>query len=212
VTVALGSVDMRLRPRLLLPLLVFLPAALAGACGDDTSVAPTADAATIDAPRSDGGAGADVVLAPVGSGSVTGVDAFGVVTTKWADAGPFSNKQRLLLTLSDDFACGRSGCGDYHELYLRFSGPSDGGQVGPGTYAVLLAPDAGLAGSVEPRLRYETRSGNGCTTGEQPAARGTATIDTVTASQLKGTFDVDINESDGGVGHLTGTFDAVNCP
>jgi hypothetical protein len=84
--------------------------------------------------------------------------------------------------------------------------------VGPGTYAVLLSPDAGLAGSLEVRLGHSESRANGCSVGEQPGREGTATIDTVTASQLKGTFDVEITESDGGVGHPTGAFDAVNCP
>ena len=146
----------------------------------------------------------------VGSGTVDGQGGFTVVTAKRADPEPFREKARLEVVLSTDPACGRSGCATYQQLFLRLSSPP-GGTITPGVYSFIQEPDAGTAGGLEIRLEYGEKEPDGCRNGSRPGRRGTLTLELVTATEAKGTFDIDVLDGDS-TAHLTGRFDALKCP
>jgi hypothetical protein len=145
----------------------------------------------------------------VGSGTVEGAAGFAVVTARWKDPGPFSGKSRIEIHLANDPACGRVGCATFKQLFLRLSTV---GTVAPGRYEVLQSADAGATGSLEVRLQHGEARANGCSAGEQPGKRGSVTIESATAVEFKGTYDVEVELADGPPSKFTGRFTAEKCP
>lgn len=146
----------------------------------------------------------------VGSGTVEGQRGFTVVTVKRADPEPFRDKARLEIVLSTDPACGRAGCQTFQQLFLRLSSPP-GGAITPGVYSFIQEPDAGAAGSLEIRLESQAKPSEGCRSSGDPGQRGTLTLESFTATEAKGTFDVEVLDGNS-TAHLTGRFDALKCP
>jgi hypothetical protein len=145
----------------------------------------------------------------VGSGTVEGAAGFAVSTARWTDPGPFSGKSRIEINLANDPACGRARCATFQQLFLRLSAE---GAVAPGRYDVIKSADAGATGSLEVRLQHGEAKPNGCSVGEQPGQSGSVTLESATAVEVKGTYDVDVNMVDGSVGKFTGRFTALKCP
>lgn len=146
----------------------------------------------------------------VGSGTVDGQGGFAVVTAKRADPEPFREKARLEVVLSNDPACGRSGCPTFQQVFLRLSSPP-GGTITPGVYSFIQEPDAGATGELEIQLEYGEKEANSCRGGGRPGQRGTLTLESIAATEAKGTFDIDVLDGNG-TAHLTGRFDALTCP
>lgn len=148
----------------------------------------------------------------IGTGTIQGTGSFTVSTAKVSDPGPFNGKPRLLVELSNDPGCGRGrACTSYEELWLRLSGPSGASSLGPGEYTVIVPQDGGVAGGVEVNLDTTTGTPNSCDLNTDLAHQGTVTLDTVSETEVKGSFSVDI-ESGMSTNTLTGTFDALACP
>jgi len=184
--------------------------AIMGCSGSDDPVStpPTDSAVVVDVSSVDGG----ISGTSVGSGTLTGPETFPVATVRWNDPGPFSEKARLEVYLSNDAACGRpKSCAPYQELMLRMSSPK-GGTITPGVYSVIAPMDAGVAGSVEARWVNVRTESDGCRVTTQPGPRGTVTIESVDGTRVKGTFEIDIMLPNGMEPRWTGTFDALHCP
>jgi hypothetical protein len=178
-------------------------------CGSSDAVATTpADAAgALDVGRTDGG----VSGTSIGSGTLAGPETFAVTTVRWTDPGPFSEKARLEVYLSNDAACGRpKTCAPYQELMLRMSSPK-AGTITAGVYSVITPMDAGVAGSLEARW-VNVRPTDGCRVTTQPGPRGTVTIEAIDGARVKGTFEIDMMLPNGMEPRWTGSFEALHCP
>lgn len=176
-----------------------------GCSSSSTTTTPSDAAPPSDAASSDSSQGAGAVA--VGSGSITGVP-FSLASVTLHDPGPFNGKARLEIALVDSPACGRAAhtCATYQELWLRVSSAA----IVPGTYSVILG-DAGEVGGLEARLETSTASASSCNLNDDPVHAGTVTIDSVSATEAKGSFEVDV-ENASTPDHVTGTFDAKPCP
>ncbi len=178
-------------------------------CGGtrDAGTVPPPDAAT----AVDGGSEGGVHGTSVGSGTLEGTESFPITTVRWKDPGPFSEKARLEVYLSNDAGCGRPmTCAPYQELMLRVSS-LPGGTITPGVYSVITPKDAGVAGNLEAKLVL-VRPTDGCRVTTQPGPRGTVTIESIDATEVKGTFDIDVMLTNGSEPRWTGRFDALRCP
>jgi hypothetical protein len=175
--------------------------------GRDAGTANPPDAAT----AVDGGSEGGVPGTKVGSGTLEGTESFPITTVRWTDPGPFSEKARLEVYLSNDAGCGRPmSCAPYQELMLRVSSPR-GGTITPGVYSVITPMDGGVAGSLEAKWVSVKRT-DGCSVTTQPGPRGTVTIESIDATAVKGTFDIDVMLTNGSEPRWTGRFDALRCP
>ncbi|HEX7664264.1 MAG TPA: hypothetical protein VF407_07140 [Polyangiaceae bacterium] len=184
-----------------------------GACSSSSDSTNVADAGGGDAVGGDAASDSGFVQGTggtsVGGGSITGAS-FSLNSVTLHDPGPFDGKARLEIALVDQPPCGRGPqCASYQELWLRVSSTA-GGTIVPGTYTVILG-DAGEVGSLEAKLETSTADGSSCNLDDAPAHSGTVTIDSVSATEAKGSFAVDIEDGTG-TDHVTGTFDAKPCP
>jgi hypothetical protein len=176
----------------------------AAACGSGSSSSDTADAS---APAGN----------PLGSATVEGADGFVVLTATWTQPAPVGGKPVLTILLATNDICAKSTCGKTvsasKQLQVRLYG-MPGGAIGPGAYSILSKPDAGqtFAGQLEVRLGHSTSRVNGCEVGDQPAAEGLVMLESASATEVKGTFEVDVTTAAGTNTHLTGAFDALHCP
>lgn len=180
------------------------------ACGDDDE-APAPDAGAAETGGSSGTSSSPST--PLGSGNVEGTVPIAVLTTRWSDPGPFSGKARVEIVLSDDAACARGQtCTTFHQLFIRLSSPS-GGTIEPGEYpAVIDNYDGGPHPSLEVRYETQNKTPTSCSAGGQPGKGGSVILETATATEMKGTFDLDVLLEDGTTGKFKGRFDAVRCP
>jgi hypothetical protein len=178
-----------------------------GSSGDAGTTSPPDSATAVDVGSNGGGSGT-----AIGSGALEGVGSFPITTVRWVDPGPFSEKARLEVYLSSDAGCGRpKSCAPYRELMLRVSSPK-GGTVTPGVYSVIAPKDAGVvSGSLEARVVTVTQT-DGCNVNTQPGPDGTVTIESISATEIKGTFDINVMARDGSEPRWTGRFDALRCP
>jgi hypothetical protein len=122
---------------------------------------------------------------------------------------------RVLLATND--VCGKTSCGgtvsEAKQLQLRLYG-MPAGAIGAGVYSILSKPDAGPApaGQLDVRLGHSTSRLDGCEVGDQPGDDGLVTVESATSAEIKGTFEVDVTTATGTKTHLTGAFDALQCP
>ncbi len=144
----------------------------------------------------------------VGSGTVEGATGFDVATARFRDPGPFNGESRVEIALSTDAGCGRPpSCEAYTELVLKLSAD---GEIAAGPYELVNPPEG--AGSLIVDWVTVSSDGNGCHVGTKPAVEGSVTLESVSASELKGSFDVTILGEEGNEPVVTGEFTALPCP
>jgi hypothetical protein len=186
---------------------VLLAAISFGGCGSDDT---TPNAIAGDASTPDAGGVTTQDAAPLGSATLTGTGSFSVFTSQWLDAGPFDSSARVQITLATDPSCQRKACANWSELFLRLSSPA-GGSLPTGTYSIDTTDASALAGGLEAKVTTNTATANSCGVDDNPANSGTVTVDTLTSTEIKGSFSLQM-EAGSGSTLLTGTFDALTCP